>query len=95
MFTTYAGSHRGSAMACFIDERVMGVSGYDEMTSHPVLTEGAALIGRRVFVWDDHGFIGVERFRTVAEARIVYDDYAAEYDGTDKDEFSAVVDDLT
>lgn len=43
---------------------------------------GALRFGRRIYRWDDHGFHGVERFDTVAEAEAAmprsFDDYVAE-----------------
>lgn len=86
MLKEYSDSHRGSPMACFLDERIMcDSSGWDEFASHPVLSEGVALIGRRVFFWDDYGFVHTERYPTVALATHVWEEIARGYSDEDEE----------
>jgi hypothetical protein len=80
-------SSRGTPFACYISDEVMGMSGYDDIATHPVLTEGVARIGKRVFYWDDQGFITVARYPSEPYASQVFDEIAVGYaDDTDQDD---------
>ena len=66
----------------YMDVMVMGVSGYDEIATHPSdgVTEGAALIGKRVLYWNDQGFVWSEKHKDTRQASLSFDEVVAKYD---------------
>lgn len=82
-------------MAAYLNSLLMHGDTGDDYASHPVLSEGAARFGRRVFVWDDYGFYGVDTYASTAEACAAmaraHDDY--DYDPDDDHDPDACDDD--
>jgi hypothetical protein len=82
MRETYDPGHKyNSAITCYMDTVIMGMSGYDDIVTHPseTVTEGVARIGKRLLFWDEQGFVSSMRYMTVAQASREFSSYEDTY----------------
>lgn len=74
-------------MAAYLDSLLMHGDTGDDYASHPVLSEGCARFGRRVYVWDDYGFYGVDTYASTADACAAMARAHDDYDDDDDDDW--------